>query len=61
MDSQPEKKSALVVGSEINGVSEKFIKASDQLLRIPIVDKIESLNAASAAAIAMHKLSDCTK
>jgi TrmH family RNA methyltransferase len=55
----PEKKSALVVGSEIQGLSEKFTDAADFLLRIPVSDKVESLNAASAAAVAMYKLSDC--
>ena len=60
-DIHADKNSALIIGSEIKGISEPFTKASDHLLRIPITDKVESLNAATAAAIAMHKLSDCAR
>ncbi len=48
-------RSALVVGAEIEGVSKELLDISDHILRIPISERVESLNAAVAAGIAMHE------
>ncbi len=45
----------IVIGNEANGVSEEVINASDQAIRIPMAGKVESLNAAIAAAIVMYE------
>lgn len=50
-------KLALVIGAEISGVDPIFIKATDHLVRIPMTGRVESLNAAVAAGIAMFELS----
>ena len=50
-------KLALVIGAEISGVDPIFIKATDHLVRIPMSGRVESLNAAVAAGIAMFELS----
>ena len=45
---------ALVIGNEGNGVSENFVKEADELIKIPMREGIDSLNAAVAAAILMY-------
>lgn len=47
-------KTALVIGNEASGISDEILEASDFLVKIPMSGKIESLNAASAAAIIMY-------
>lgn len=47
---------ALVIGSEAAGVSESVLQAADLRVRIPMEGKVESLNAAVAAGIAMYLL-----
>lgn len=42
-----------IVGNEGQGISEKLLKAAGRTVRIPMTDKAESLNAASAAAVLM--------
>lgn len=49
-------KNCLVIGNEANGVSTAFIEASDARVKIPIIGRAESLNAAVAAGIMMYKL-----
>jgi len=49
-----EDKSALIVGSEIGGVSDELLSAADYRVKIPIHGNSESLNAAIAAGIAMY-------
>lgn len=51
------KKSALIIGTEIEGVSKPFLDNSDYLVRIPHSESVESLNAAVAAGIAMYHFS----
>lgn len=46
-------RSALVIGSEIHGVSQDLLSASAYAVRLPISGRSESLNAAVAAGIAM--------
>lgn len=45
----------LLIGNEANGLSDEASKAADNLIRIPMEGKVESLNAAVAAAIIMYE------
>jgi tRNA G18 (ribose-2'-O)-methylase SpoU len=49
-------KLALLVGGEGHGLSDRWIGAADQAVRIPMSRGIDSLNVASAAAIACYLL-----
>lgn len=55
-EAKQSEKQMLVIGSEANGVSEEVLAISDQCVRIPMSGKVESLNAAVAAGIAMYAL-----
>ena len=46
---------ALILGSEEDGVSDTFLRESDELARIPLKGKIESLNVSVAAGIALYE------
>ncbi len=48
---------ALVVGSEGDGLSERWLAAADLRVRIPMREGIDSLNLAAAAAVAFYALS----
>tara|TARA_B100001996_G_scaffold70540_1_gene51697 strand:+ start:18700 stop:19473 length:774 start_codon:yes stop_codon:yes gene_type:complete len=50
------KPTALVVGSEHDGVGEKIIKVSDKILSIPMKGEISSLNVSVATGITLHEL-----
>jgi len=43
----------VVIGSEGNGIAPDLLQRCDEVVRIPITNKVESLNAAAAAAILM--------
>jgi 23S rRNA (guanosine2251-2'-O)-methyltransferase len=45
----------LIVGSEEDGISPELLKASDQLVRIPLKGKVGSLNVSVAAGIAIYE------
>ena len=45
---------ALVVGNEASGMRQLVRKSCDQLMRLPILGKIDSLNAAVAGSIALY-------
>ncbi|OGH58690.1 MAG: hypothetical protein A2725_03260 [Candidatus Magasanikbacteria bacterium RIFCSPHIGHO2_01_FULL_33_34] len=47
---------ALIVGNEVEGVSEDIIRLCDEVLHIPMQGKKESLNVSIAGGIAMHIL-----
>ncbi len=47
---------ALVVGSETRGVSKKVLVLADEVVKIPMLGKKESLNVAVAAAIVLYRL-----
>lgn len=47
---------ALILGSEEDGVSEPFLREADDLARIPLYGKIESLNVSVAAGVAMYEI-----
>ena len=46
---------AIVIGNEANGVDETLLKEADAVVKIPILGKIESLNASIAAGILIYK------
>jgi tRNA G18 (ribose-2'-O)-methylase SpoU len=50
-------KVALLVGAEGPGLSDAALGASGRRVRIPIVPSVDSLNVATAAAVALHRLS----
>jgi tRNA G18 (ribose-2'-O)-methylase SpoU len=47
---------ALLLGAEGPGLTERALAASDVVVPIPMVDRVDSLNVATAAAIAFHAL-----
>lgn len=47
---------AFMIGNEGNGLSEEIAALSDEYLRIPMVGKTESLNAAVAATVLMYEV-----
>lgn len=51
------KKCAILIGNEANGLSDKASGLADILIKIPMAGKVESLNAAVAAAILMYEVS----
>jgi TrmH family RNA methyltransferase len=53
---KPDRRSALIVGSEIEGVSQPLLLIAKGRIRIPISKNVDSLNAAVAAGIAMFFL-----
>lgn len=50
-----QKKCAFMIGNEANGLSEQVSAMADELIKIPMYGKLESLNAAVAAAILMYE------
>lgn len=48
-------KCGLLIGNEANGLSEATVAMADNLIRIPMAGKVESLNAAIAAGILMYE------
>jgi TrmH family RNA methyltransferase len=49
------KKSAIVIGNEANGVSKEVLELADQKIKIPMLGKTESLNAAVATGIILYE------
>ena len=49
-------RAAVVIGSEGRGASEELLAASDKTLKIPMRERCESLNAASAATIVLWEM-----
>jgi len=54
-------KTVLVFGNENNGVSKKLIEASDFLVKIPMVGKVESLNVSTSVGIVVSYVSNLLK
>jgi TrmH family RNA methyltransferase len=48
--------SVVVIGNEANGITDETKAVSDECITIPMLGKAESLNAATAAAIAMWEM-----
>ena len=53
---QPSAKTVLLLGNEVAGVSEDLLAMCDDVVRIPMFGKKESLNVAVAAGVALHHL-----
>jgi len=47
---------ALLLGAEGSGLTDTAVAASDVVVRIPMADGVDSLNVATAAAVAFHTL-----
>lgn len=58
---KPQFPCALVVGSEVAGVSRTLLDISDEVLEIPMQGRKESLNVAVAAGIALYQLSQTSR
>lgn len=50
------KKIALIIGSEINGISEELLKLSHQIVHINMFGKNSSMNVVQAASIALYEI-----
>lgn len=48
-------KTAIIFGSEAQGISEIFKSSTDEIIKIPISSKVESLNVASSVAIILFE------
>ncbi|TVR81515.1 MAG: RNA methyltransferase [Chitinophagaceae bacterium] len=55
-DSDFTKGSAIVLGKESTGLTEKWRSASDQIISIPMMGKIDSLNVSNAAAVLAYEV-----
>lgn len=53
----PGRRRALLVGAEGRGLSAAALAAADRRVRIPMAAGVDSLNVATAAAVALHELS----
>lgn len=51
-------KFALIVGNEVDGIDQKVLKVSEQIIEIPIRGKKESLNVAVATGVALFRILD---
>ena len=49
-------KSAIVIGNEANGVSKEVLEEATEKIKIPMIGKTESLNAAVATSIIMYEV-----
>lgn len=50
------RRSAILIGNEANGLSDEAAQASDYRIKIPMEGQVESLNAAIAAGILMYEV-----
>ena len=48
-------KKALVIGNEANGVSKEVLEIADEKVKIPMLGKTESLNAAVATGVILYE------
>lgn len=49
------KKAAIVIGNEANGVSEEVLQEASDRIKIPMIGKTESLNAAVATSVILYE------
>lgn len=49
------KKTVIVIGNEANGVSKEVLDISDKKVKIPMLGKSESLNAAVATGVVLYE------
>lgn len=52
----PKKRIGVIIGNEGNGVSAELIQASDKSVKLPMTDRVESLNAGVAGSIMMYEI-----
>lgn len=52
----PHKKIALLIGNEISGISDYFLKQADQIVHIEMFGKNSSMNVVQATGIAFYEL-----
>lgn len=52
---------ALIVGNEVDGISDEILELCDRVVHIPMCGKKESLNVSVAAGIAMYSISQKLK
>ena len=48
-------KSAIIIGNEANGVSDDILKEANERIKIPMIGKTESLNAAVATSVILYQ------
>lgn len=53
---QPAEKSAILLGTESDGLSAEVLSLCDETLRIPMANEMDSLNVAASAAVVMWEL-----
>jgi len=53
---KPENKNLIIVGNEVEGVPEEFLKLSDVIAEIPMQGKKESLNVSVAFGVALFRM-----
>jgi TrmH family RNA methyltransferase len=46
---------AIIMGSEANGLSQAWLEQSDELIKIPMMGKIDSMNVSASAAIVIFE------
>lgn len=56
VDLRPDQPVALVVGAEGPGLTDDRLASADVVVRIPMAPEVDSLNVATAAAVALHRL-----
>jgi RNA methyltransferase, TrmH family len=47
--------SAIIMGSEANGLSQKWLDEADELVKIPMLGKVDSMNVSASAAIMVYE------
>ena len=47
--------SAIILGTEADGLSEKWLKASDEQIKIPMLGKTDSLNVSASCAVIVYE------
>lgn len=47
--------SAIIMGSEASGLSDKWLTGADELIRIPMMGKVDSMNVSASAAIVVFE------
>lgn len=50
------KKTGIIIGNEANGISDEVVKVAQNMIKIPMEGKVESLNAAVSAALIMYEV-----
>lgn len=49
-------RSAVIIGNEANGISDLIANEADELVKIPMTGRVESLNASIAASVFMYEI-----